>query len=101
MNRANKVPSILGGHRWPDKIRKGMNLQVNEKVVDQFCFKHDGKHKDEIPVMANRPTENPVRHAAIEFDILVKMIWFLLKVYDYDGKTESKGGFGLREMGRF
>lgn len=27
MKRANKVPSIPGGHRCPDKVRKGMNLQ--------------------------------------------------------------------------
>lgn len=32
MKRANKVPSMPGGHRWPDNIRKGMNLQVNERV---------------------------------------------------------------------
>lgn len=27
MKRANKVPSIPGGHSCPDKIRKGINLQ--------------------------------------------------------------------------
>ena len=27
MKRANKVPSIPGGHSWPDKIRNGINLQ--------------------------------------------------------------------------
>lgn len=25
---ANKVPSIPGGHNWPDKMRNGINLQV-------------------------------------------------------------------------
>lgn len=26
MKRANRVPSIPGGHSWPDKIKNGMNL---------------------------------------------------------------------------
>lgn len=27
MKRANRVPSIPGGHSFPDKIKNGMNLQ--------------------------------------------------------------------------
>jgi len=34
MKRANKVPSIPGGHSCPDKIRKGINLQFfPEKIM--------------------------------------------------------------------
>jgi len=36
MKRANKVPSIPGGHSCPDKIRKGINLQ------SFFSRKNDG-----------------------------------------------------------
>lgn len=28
MKRANKVPSIPGGHSFPERIRKGMNLHA-------------------------------------------------------------------------
>lgn len=31
MKRANKVPSIPGGHSCPDKIRKGINLHFFQK----------------------------------------------------------------------
>lgn len=32
MKRANKVPSIPGGHSCPDKIKNGINLQPMEIV---------------------------------------------------------------------
>lgn len=31
MNRANKVPSIPGGHSRPDNMRNGINLQLHEE----------------------------------------------------------------------
>lgn len=35
MKRANKVPSIPGGHSFPDKIKKGINLQFlcQQKII--------------------------------------------------------------------
>lgn len=32
INRANKVPSIPGGHSCPDKIKNGMNLQFMANI---------------------------------------------------------------------
>ncbi|XP_021989812.1 receptor-like protein kinase ANXUR2 isoform X1 [Helianthus annuus] len=57
-------------------------------VVDQLSFRHNGKHEN-IPVIADMPAENPVSDAAIEFDMLVKMIWFLLRVQSNDGDDEN------------
>uniref|UniRef100_A0A251TZI9 Uncharacterized protein n=1 Tax=Helianthus annuus TaxID=4232 RepID=A0A251TZI9_HELAN len=41
-----------------------------------------------IPDTANKPVENPVRDAAIVFDIVVRMFRFPFRMYVLDGSTE-------------
>ncbi|KAM0060550.1 hypothetical protein Hdeb2414_s0004g00125461 [Helianthus debilis subsp. tardiflorus] len=60
-----------------------------EEFVDQICLYHNGKY-EYIPVIVNRPAENPVSDAAIEFDMLVKVIWFLRRVQSTDGDNENR-----------
>ena len=62
-------------------------------MLDQFCL-NIMENMNNIPVTADRPAENPVRDAAIEFDILVRMIWFLLRVLTDDGDLETEKGIG-------
>ena len=56
--------------------------------VGSVLFKHDGKHEN-IPVTADSAEENPVRDDAMEFDMFVSVIWFLLRVLTNDGDLEN------------
>ena len=47
--------------------------------------------------MADRAVENPVREDDMEFDIFVKVIWFLLRMLTDDGAKKPKRDIGLGE----